>query len=224
MAARTQRDPFAGVEPSPVTTDGPAAPADGLQDRLDGDAIAKLADTAIRTRHQAHVWAFGQVRAGLPIYHELCLMFTRLCPNVGPLYPDARTARLEAVHFHRESDPDKVPNGKPVHFATSSDHDHVAWAIGNGKCVSSDTDRERPGTVNVVRIQAICDAWGAKLLGWADDINGEDVPAPRPRPRVSDRAWRIRMLRSAIQRARSAGQLHRVARLRKWLRALRKMR
>lgn len=221
----TERDPFKDVESSEVTTTGPSADADGRQDRPDvaGD-LGKLAIGEIRTRHQAHVWAFDQVKAGLAIYHNLCLMFTRLCPNADALYPDARTAWREAEHKHHTSDPDAVPNGKPVHFATSSEHDHVAWAIGNGRCVSSDTDASRPGTVNVVRIQAICDAWSATLLGWADDINGELVPAPKPRPRVSDRAWRVRHLVAAIKRAQSEGQSRRVARLRRWLRAIRRAR
>lgn len=205
-----------------VRTRKPRAQDDGSQDQLDVAGKARgVVDDRVRTKHQARLFAFAAVRSGRRDWPGLCLQFVRTCFGVDPLYPDAITAwRERAGGFSINVEAHQVPNAKPVYFG-GSEHGHVAFSIGDGRCISTDIDPDEPGAANVCRIDAICSAWGMTLLGWADDINGEDVPAPRPRRRrVPDRLWRRKMLRRAIVNSRRAGNHVRTARLRRWLDSL----
>jgi hypothetical protein len=220
-----------------VVTDGPSYTDDGEQDLLNVDPevaqeIASLAaevdaddETAksdgVRTRRQATRHALAAVRSGLAIWYGLCLFFVRDVPfNVDRLYPDARTAWREAERRHRfDGDYDAVPGGKPFFYRIGI-HDHVVYTLGRGKCVS--TDVVEHGKPDVVMLAAIAEKWRARPLGHTDDLNGEDVPAPRPRRRRVTRAFKVKTLRFAIVRARAAGEYGRVGRLRHWLAQVRK--
>lgn len=224
MAKRKAPTDLDDVTPAKVTTTGP--PDLDRQDSREPTALGSAAqspdDNAVRTLHQSRVWAFAAVKSGVQLWHGLCLRFVRECFNVDSLYPDAKTAWLEARRKHYTTTAADVPNGKAT-FWQVGDHWHVAYSIGRGRVISTDTDIEAPGSANVVLITAISSAWGARLLGYVDDLNGEaPVPAPKPRPRLSNREWRIRHVRQAITHARSSGQLQRAARLRDWLTDLRR--
>lgn len=220
---------IAELEPQDVTTDGPAVSISGDQDLLDhlrelgavegiGPAtLAKVtpADDLVRTARGAIEWARDQVQAHVAIYHGLCLMFVRLCFNVGPTFPDAITAWQQAT-TRRPCKPDQARRGH-AGFFQGGDHGHVVLCLGNGRCIS--TDVRKPGQASVCLISAIEQAWGYRFLGDVSDLNGER-PVPRvkaSRPRLSNRAWRLRELRRAISHARAAGNAARARRLREWL-------
>lgn len=216
------------LEPVDVTTDGPAITGNGDQDLTDiADGDAKLAfgltdNGKVRTKRQAIEWALDQVKRQLAIYAGLCLMFVRLCFNVDPLNPDAKSAWMECPPGRRhpfDGNYAAVPAGKAF-FYRVGEHWHVVITLPKGRCVSSDVVRY--GYVNIVRLEAIADAWAAEPLGYVDELNGEyPVPAPRPRHRVTTRQFRIRFLRAAIARARAAGDHSRAARLHRWLNQVR---
>ncbi len=221
---------IAELEPEAVTTDGPAVSISGDQDLLDhlaelgavegiGPAtLAKVtpADDLVRTARGAIEWARGQVKDRVAIYHGLCLMFVRLCFNVGPTFPDAITAWEQAATRH-PCKPDAARRGH-AGFFRGGDHGHVVLCLGNGRCIS--TDVRKPGQASVCMIEDIEQAWGYRFLGFTSDLNGER-PVPRQdkpsRPRVSTRAWRLRELRRAMSHARAAGNAARARRLRDWL-------
>lgn len=205
---------------SEVTTAGPVVREDGAQDRQDGEAKAGVVDDRVRTKHQAHRFAFDAVQSGRRDWHGLCLKFVRECFGVDALYPDAMTAWEEAATKHHTTDESRVPNVRPAWFR-GGEHWHIVFGIGNAKCISSDIDADEPGAVKVCRLTAIEDAWGYEFVGWADEVNEERVPAPRPRRRVSDLVFRRRMLRRAISNARRRGHDARARRLRRWLDSLR---
>lgn len=221
------------LEPQPVTTTGPETP-EGVVDFLDeqdlppsmglldlvgvGPAtVAKVAtkETTVRTARGAIEWGRQQMIDRVAAFKGLCLMFVRMCFNVPALYPDAITAWEQAERKTRGT-PANAPRGR-AGFFRGGDHGHVVMCLGNGRCLTNDTGA--PGTINVAMIVDIEQAWGYTFLGWTNDLNGES-PVPRVRaskPRMTDRQWRIRMLRRAMLRARAAGDAHRVRRIRRWL-------
>lgn len=181
--------------------------------------LGKASDDLVRTARGAIEWARDQVQNGAAVFLGMCLMFVRMCFNVGPLYPDAKTAWLEADRKTRCT-PAAAPRGR-AGFFRGGEHWHVVLTLGNGRCIS--TDVKRKGRADVCLIAAIEDAWGYEFLGVTGDLNGEaPVPRTRPsKPRLTDRQWRIRHLRRAALRARSQGDTERLRRLRRWLDALR---
>ncbi len=226
---------IAELDPVEVTTTGPqAVHNDGDQDveaddrllELDGVGPATFAaftetkaDDLVRTARGAIEWARDVSQRNVAIFAGLCLMFVRSCFNVGPLYPDAWTAWLEADRRNRCT-PNDAPRGRAGFFRGGL-HGHVVLTLGKGLCYSSDVKRK--GMVDVCRIADIEKAWGYTFVGTTGDLNGES-PVPRQkasRRRLTDRQWRIRFLRRALLRARSQGEVERARRVRRWLDALR---
>lgn len=98
-----------------------------------------------------------------------CLMFVRLALGIPKLRPDAITAWSYASKRHTTGVP---PRGVPVFWAIG-DHGHVALSDGGGYCWS--TDIRRRGKVDRVQIAEVARAWGARYLGWTEDVNGVKV-------------------------------------------------
>lgn len=183
---------------------------------------SKAGDDLVRTVRGAIEWARDQVHNGAAVWFQLCLMFVRMCFNVDPLHPDAKTAWLESPGKVRCSTAD----AKRGHagFFRGGEHWHVVLLLGNGLCIS--TDVKRKGLPDVCRLADIEAAWGYVFLGYVTNLNGERAPRPvdpTPRkPQLSTRAFRLRVLRHAIVHARAAGNHARARRLRDWREAIAK--
>jgi|SRR5690242_725377 len=204
-----------------ITTDGPQTDRDGAQDVPVPDALlAKLVDIGddqVRTVRGAIEWARGQVRNETSGWSGMCLRFVRSCFGVDPLYPDAKTAWLQADRKHREPDVRKWPRGHAGFFEVG-EHWHVVLTLGTDEhaCISNDTQGD--DQVHRARLTQFAPAWGAVPLGYTDDINGEIAPAVRrPRKPQGGREWRIQFLRRAWVRARAQGHTRRAQLLRKWM-------
>lgn len=215
--------------PAPVITSGPseADPADvlapGDQDVThEAFGLSVEGDDSIRTKRGAIEWGRDVMRQRLAIFRGLCLMFVRMCFNADALLPDARAAWFDAGAKHQfPCKPSEAPRGFPGFFRGGL-HWHTVLLLGNGRCLTNDTGEE--GTINVALIEDIEKAWGYLFLGYTDLINGEAVPAPRPTPRRSNRAFKIAVLRRLKQSARDAGLATREARFAAWLDKIRSRR
>lgn len=148
----------------------------------------------MRTGNAACRWAREQVDHPLKDWTRLCLQFVRMAFDLPAVYPDAGTAWDRARYKHRTTDANTIPRGVPVFWETPGVADHVALSLGGGLCLSNDV--RRPGRIDVVRIDAIREAWGAQLLGWTEDLNGQRVwqnkPAPPPAPPGPNNVTRAR--------------------------------
>lgn len=226
------------LEPMPVTTHEPPENPDGMpgaQDVLElsdvlsfagvgpatfGKLEAAVTDDLVRTSRGAIAWGRDRMEERVAIFHGLCLMFVRLCFNVDPLAPDAITA-WESARTKNRCTPAAAPRGH-AGFFRGGEHGHVVLCLGNGRCLSTDTVKDRPGSVNVATLEGIEQAWGYVFLGTTSDLNGEN-PVPRVRAskkRMTDRQWRIRHLRRALRIARGHGNASRAHRLKRWLDAI----
>lgn len=204
--------------PVNVTTSGPGHVQHGAQDVPAVTAFTATADTDIRTAAQAIAWARKQARSDADNWHGLCLMFVRMCFNVAPLYPDAITAWEEVPTAQKHRGQFKRGHAG---FMRGGEHGHVVLLLdAEGRCFS--TDVREPGQVHVTTVQHLEAAWGYDYLGYTDGLNGEHpVPAPRKRPRVSTREWRLRHLRAAVKRTPpSKPQRRRM--LREWIAQVRR--
>lgn len=132
----------------------------------------------MRTGRAAIHWGREQVEHPLKDWRNLCLQFVRMAFDVPARYPDAGSAWDNAARRHPTTDPNTIPRGVPVFWETAGPYDHVALSLGGGLCLS--TDVRRPGRVDVVRIDAIRQAWGAQLKGWSEDLNGVTVWTNKP--------------------------------------------
>ena len=104
----------------------------------------------------------------------MCLMMVRTCFGISALEPDATSAWQNAKVKHPTTDPTKIPRGWPVFWTGGSHgHGHIAISAGAGKCWS--TDIARTGFFDFVDITEIHAAWGLTLVGWTEDINGQQV-------------------------------------------------
>lgn len=135
---------------------------------------------------EAREWALGQVKQRTSPYgtwYRYCLAFVRIAFGRPGGTPDAGQAWDVAKHKHRTSDPQDIPADAPVFWELPSVADHVAYSLGDGWCLSNDILRS--GEIDRVRIQTITSRWGAQLLGWTEDLNGDIVwtlPAPPESP------------------------------------------
>jgi hypothetical protein len=207
-------------EPEPVRTHGPTdlGVSDQLLSAADLGMILRnltvTGTTTVRTKRQAIEWGRNEMRSGHDGWAGLCLMFVRSCYGLEALYPDAWTAWQNAAKRHH-ADPDEAPRGY-AGFFRGGDHGHIVLLLGAGRCLTNDTGA--PGTINVARLTDIEAAWGYRFQGWTEDLNGEVAPAPRSssRPRL-DRAFRLKLLRQALVRARQQGKYRRAQVLRAWI-------
>lgn len=92
--------------------------------------------------------------------------------------PDAASAWAAAEHRHPADTPlHDVPRGALVWWTGGKEgHGHVALYAGGGHVWS--TDIERPGRFDLVPTTRITAAWGLKLVGWSEDIDGVRVIHP----------------------------------------------
>lgn len=224
--------------PVDVELPAPQPGPDGMQDVLDEQQLqdvdgvgpatfakftaAKAGDDLVRTVRGAIEWARDQVRDGAAIWRGLCLMFVRSCFNVDPLFPDAITAWQESPG-KRRCTTGEARRGHAGFFA-GGDHGHIVLCLGNGLCIS--TDIRRQGLPDVCKLDDIVNAWGYRFLGDTTNLNGERAPRPTdPTPRkpaITERAFRLAVLRRAIVHARAAGNHARARRLRDWREAIAK--
>ena len=139
-----------------------------------------------RTGSAAIAWGRRQITYPSKSYYRLCLQFVRLCFNVVARDSSAATSWSKNKYRHFTTNAASIPAGVPVYWNTSGVYDHVALSTGNGKCLSNDILRS--GKIDEVSIDYITRRWGAKLLGWSEDINGVRVyraaaaPAPSTSP------------------------------------------
>lgn len=117
---------------------------------------------------------FGNYRSGM------CQQFTRICFGIGGGFGSASAAWRGAKKRHHVSRGSQVPAGVPVYWLGGSrGYGHAAVSIGNGLCRS--TDWPRLGQVGTARIDDISRSWNQSLVGWAEDINGINIPGiPQP--------------------------------------------
>lgn len=157
----------------------------------------------MRTGKASRAWARDQVNAPVKDFTRLCLQFVRMAYGLPVFYSDAGTAWDRAELRHETQDAGSIPADVPVFWETSSVADHVAYSLGGGMCLS--TDARRRGRVDVVSIDSITQAWGGKLLGWSEDLNGQRVWREPAQPnRVSSSRNKLREARRLV---REAGQL-----------------
>lgn len=150
-------------------------------------------------------WGRRQVTQPLKDWHGMCLQFVRMCFDLPAVHPSAGAAWRAAKRKHPTTDARTIPRGVPVFWETPSVFEHVALSLGGGLCLS--TDAKRRGKVDVVRIDAIGPAWGAQLLGWTEDLNGQTVWTNKPKPPPPPPAPK----RNNVQRARAQLRLARRA-------------
>lgn len=125
---------------------------------------------------QATSAAAAQVQSASRDWTGWCLMFVRLMLGVAMNFPSAISAWKNAKYKHTTGTP---PKGVPV-FWDIGKHGHVALSDGGGYCYS--TDILRKGKVDRVPISKIASRWGARYLGWTEDLNGVRVYTPPSKP------------------------------------------
>lgn len=135
----------------------------------------------------------------------MCLRHTWLAtdiPSVG--MPDAN-AGAAYVRKHKRMHTDrKPPRGAWVWWA-SSNHGHVAIALGDERIVS--TDVYGPATVGTVHQSFPETSWGQTYIGWSKWYGVPFAVTQPPRVRISDRIRdtidKIRPLRRLLDRLRN---------------------
>lgn len=115
-------------------------------------------------------------------WERLCLKFVRTCFEVDAKYLTAGLAWQNAEIKHVTSDYSEVPRAVPFFWDTSGTSEHVAFTLGKDKegfrlCASNDIFV--PGRIDICRMSVLASRWGAKPLGWSEDLNGVRVWAPR---------------------------------------------
>lgn len=157
----------------------------------------------MRNRKDAIAWGRRQVDAPVKDFTRLCLQFVRMAFDLPAIYPDAGTAWDRAERKHPTTNAKDIPAGVPVFWELPSVADHIALSIGNGLCLSNDV--KRSGRIDIVRIDAIGPAWGGRLLGWTEDVNGYTVYNAKPVAPKPPKA----PVRNKVERARDALRLAR---------------
>ncbi len=128
---------------------------------------------AIRMGKAAVDFAAAQAANATRDWTGICLIFTRMCFNVGPANPDAHAGHRAAKFKHGSAG--TPPLGVPVWWSGGR-HGHVAISTGDGNCFSSDIKRK--GKVDKVPISLITRRWGMLYKGWSEDINGVRIWRP----------------------------------------------
>jgi hypothetical protein len=140
----------------------------------------------VATVSDALARAAAEARRPSRNWRGYCLMFCRMQFGVAAKYGSAIVAWNNAKYKHTTGVP---PRGTFV-FWSIGKYGHIAISDGNGYCWS--TDIRGAGTVARVPITEIRSRWGARLLGWTEDVNGVRVytppAAPPARPIVSLKA------------------------------------
>lgn len=212
--------------PQDVITEGPQTVGTGDQDVDDPANLpvssleldAETGNLPVRTKRQAIEWGFDVVRARVAAYAGLCLMFVRQCFGLDAMFPDARAAwEATPIGKRRRCTTAQARRGHPGYFR-GGEHWHVVLLLGNGRCLTNDTGEW--GTINVAYLDAIEQAWGYEFLGDAEWLNGEDVPAPKPRPQVVGWEFKVKSLTRLYSLARQRGHHSRAARYRRWIEAV----
>lgn len=136
---------------------------------------------AARSATQAIAYAKQQQKSGAAVWYQLCLKFTRIAAGIPAVHDSAATAWRNARKRHRTGTP---PRGAAV-FWDIGKWDHVALSDGNGFVYSNDILRR--GRIDRVPIATVTRRWGARYLGWTQDLNGHglDIDWPARRPHVS---------------------------------------
>lgn len=104
-----------------------------------------------------------------------CLLSVRTWLGIPAKYRSAIKAWEATPDRHRHTDGSTPPKGAPVFWAIGP-HGHIALSDGNGYCIS--TDIKRRGKADRVLISRVTNQWGAKYLGWASWLNGEEIKFP----------------------------------------------
>lgn len=156
-----------------------------------------------RPTREAIAWGRDQIDNPVKDFTRLCLQFVRMCFELPAVFPDAGTAWDNAERKHRTTDANRIPAGVPVFFELPGVADHVVLSLGRGWCLSNDV--QRPGRIDVVRIDAIRERWGAQLQGWSEDLNGFTVWQRTPEAPDAPNA----PARTNVQRARANLQIAR---------------
>lgn len=126
---------------------------------------------AVRSKAQTLAWA----RVARRGHGGLCLGWTRKALNIGPKWPSAISAWNNNTQKHPTTDLGKIPVGAPIFFTPrpgGSPYGHVAIYAGNGRMYT--TDSSKPTT----RLQSVA-GWqrvGYRLLGYAGEVNGVNIP------------------------------------------------
>lgn len=95
--------------------------------------------------------------------------------------PSAAADWKASKYKHATTDPMAIPRGALVRWTGGSHgYGHVAIAVGNGMCWS--TDLPVRGRRGLVAIDSVHKAWGLSLVGWTEDIDGVRVWSPPPAP------------------------------------------
>jgi hypothetical protein len=102
-----------------------------------------------------------------------CLAWSRQQADIPARYPDAATAWRHATEKRRGGQ--NPPPGAAVYWTGgSSGYGHIAISVGGGRVRSSDAGGA--GRVATVPLSWISREWGLRYAGWADSINGYEIP------------------------------------------------
>lgn len=114
-------------------------------------------------------------QVGKPCQIGWCQATVNSWYGVGPSGSSATAAFNAAKQVVRTKNANKIPKGAKVHWSGGrKGFGHVAIAIGNGKCVSTDWPRSK--TIGVARIDDISRQWGLQLRGYVKvDANNKRV-------------------------------------------------
>lgn len=119
----------------------------------------------------------------------MCLRWCRERANIPPLHPDAATAWKHAFHRHRDR---RAPRGAMVYWLGGSrGHGHIAVSLGHGRIRS--TDAGGRGIVATVPLEWVEQNWGLPYAGWADNVNGYQIPGVVPtkdEDEMNDNDWK----------------------------------
>jgi hypothetical protein len=106
-----------------------------------------------------------------------CLAWSREQADIPSKYPDA-TSAWEHATGRRPGDTDP-PRGAAVYWTGgSAGHGHIAISLGHGRVRSSDADGS--GDVGTVPLRFFDREWNLHYVGWANSINGYQIPGVAP--------------------------------------------
>jgi hypothetical protein len=102
----------------------------------------------------------------------MCLKYCRMAYGIPPKYPSAIKAWKGAKR--KFTNPNLAPTGA-AHFWEIGQFGHIAIQSRNhGKVWSTDAPHtDRIGEVNIAWFEK---RWGAKYLGWTNEVNGKRIP------------------------------------------------
>lgn len=138
-----------------------------------------------------------------------CYLWTRTMAGSAAVGDVDRDGDADAVDGwkatkHRHPGDRNPPAGVPVFWSGGRNgYGHASVSLGGGKIRSTDADGS--GRVATVDLAWPERTWGLTYLGWAEDLNGEIIPAPAPpkppRPAKERTPGQITRARQLLQRA-----------------------